>query len=229
MLRELQAIDQEWAEKGRIYQDARAQLGDQTELQAIRDAHQAREKDLVTSRTNLRNAELELDTLQEHVRRIHADLYGGNIRSPRELENLRQESMQLAQRIDRLEEQTLADMSRVDDLQTEVEASREALREYEARRISENETLTSRYRELHARLQGLQRRREEIRATLSRSDLGFYDELRVRKGGAVLSPMKDNICQTCRVKVPSNKVQVVRTGETAIACEGCGRILYEDR
>jgi len=61
---------------------------------------------------------------------------------------------------------------------------------------------------------------------LGRAELRFYDQLRAKKAGMALSPMKDRVCQTCRVTVPTCKAQMVESRQAIVTCEGCGRILY---
>ncbi|HHX63543.1 MAG TPA: hypothetical protein GX702_01490 [Chloroflexi bacterium] len=227
-LHELQEIDQEWVEKGRLYQTVRRQIADQSNLQAMRDAQTQREEEQTATRNSLRDIELEMEGLQERLRQTDSELYSGRISSPRELEALRQDAEVLRQRISRLEEQALDTMSRIDALQEATESGRQALRDYEAWWAGEHEALVTRYRELHARLQALQRRRDEIRAALGRAELALYDELRAKKGGIALAPMKEGTCQTCRVTVPSHKIRMVHSGESVVTCEGCGRILFEE-
>ncbi|MCD6518337.1 MAG: hypothetical protein J7M05_00225 [Anaerolineae bacterium] len=224
----LQVIDREWDEKAQLYQTVRQKLIDQSELENRRRAQQEKETALSEARSKLRDAELELESLQNKAKQVEQDLYSGRIRSPRELESLRQDSEYLHKRIAEMEDRVLLAMTEVDDLEAAVQEGKEALQAFEENWAKEQANLTEQYKELRARLQELQTAREELRASLGRAELALYDELRKKKGGVALSPVKDGICQLCRVTVPSYKIELVEAGETIVTCEGCGRILYKE-
>jgi len=191
MLQHLQRIDQEWEAKARQYQAVSGQLGDPSGLEERRHAYQELADELAATHGSLRDAELELATLQEKARETEEILYSGRVTSPKELENLHKDLAVLRRRIGALEETALEAMTRVDEL--------EELREERAR----------------------------LREQLDPAVLRLYDELWAKKGGQPLSPLRDRVCQTCRVTQPSHKAQMVLSGNEVVTCEGCGRILYQ--
>ncbi len=222
----LQTLDQEWEEKGRRFQAVRQELADQTPLEGRREAQRQREAQLASRRRELRDAELELAGLQAKAREIETNLYSGRIRSPKELENLRRDGEQIKQRIAHLEDRILLAMTEVDELEAASQRGAEELRAFEGQWAESREALTQEHKALRTRLQELQAERDKTRALLDRNVLALYDALRAQKGGQALAPLRDGLCQVCRVALPSFKIQSVETGETIITCEGCGRILY---
>ncbi|MBC7260907.1 MAG: nucleic acid-binding protein, partial [Chloroflexi bacterium] len=44
-------------------------------------------------------------------------------------------------------------------------------------------------------------------------------------GGRAVALMVDQMCQGCRVMVPTSKAQIVRRGQELVTCTNCGRIL----
>ena len=223
----LQAADQEWDEKGRRYQSTKQWLADQTDLEAKHGAQLRLAESLKAARGKLRDAELELAGLNAKAREIETTLYGGRVRAPRELESLEQDREHLRKRISQLEDQVLLLMGEVEDLEAATNRGAEQVRAFEAQRNAEREARTTEYQTLRARLQQLQGIREQLRSALPRGELALYDELRSKKAGIALAPMKDNACQICRVTVPALKAYTVATGEGVVTCEGCGRILYQ--
>jgi uncharacterized protein len=222
----LQDIDREWDEKARLYQSARQQLADNSDLEAQREAQRAREHQLAATRGALRDVELKLKGLQAKLKEDETTLYSGRIRIPKELEGLRQDSEQLKKQISQLEDQALTLMTQVDELQQSADRGVQELQAFEAQKASTQEALTSQVGSLRARLKQLQEAREQARSTLGRAELVLYDELRATKGGLALAPMKASVCQVCRVSVPALKARNVGLGEIPVTCEGCGRILY---
>ncbi len=223
----LQTVDQEWDEKAKLYQDVRQEIADASELEQKRQALRQLAEKLSAMRGGLRDGELELASLQEKARQVDADLYGGRISSPKELENLRQDEEQVKKRISKLEDQVLVAMTTVDDLEASVARDNEELLVFEEKRSVRHKELVVQYGELRARLQQIKTDREKLRSDLGRAELSLYDELRRTKGGVALAPVRDSVCQVCRVTVPSHKVRIAEKGDAVATCEGCGRILCQ--
>lgn len=225
-LRKLQDVDQEWDEKAEIYKSVRQRLADESELKKRRDTLQQYEEELTSVRADLRNAELEYDSLEEKIEGVKEELYGGRVTSSKELSSLQEELEYLQRRLSELEERILEGMATVDDLEEAITSGREELETFEKEWREERESLRARYSTLRSRLEELKERREGFRARVDSGVLTLYDELRRKKKGRALAPVSDGICQICRVRVPSHKVQAIRSDERVIVCDGCGRILY---
>jgi predicted nucleic acid-binding Zn-ribbon protein len=227
-LMRLALVDEEWDVKAKQFQDARERLSNPRELVERREKQDRLAKSAAATRAQLADVELELASLQERSKQVEKDLYGGVITSSRELENLGRDSEQIKHRIAPLEDQGLALMDLADDLEAQVEAGAIELEAFE--RTWEQGTAAARddYQVLRARLQELQADRERLRAGVPAREMALYDELRRTKGGHPLAPMRDGICQVCRVSVPRHKITIAEGGLNSVAtCEGCGRILYQ--
>jgi hypothetical protein len=223
----LNAVDHEWDDKGRAYQALRQKLSDTSVLETHRVQLRELEGSLVLKRSALRDAELELASLQARARKAEGDLYAGKILQPKELDNLRRDVAQLKQRATLLEEAILGLMQEMDELQPRVAEGQESLRLREASAASERERDTLAHAELAGRLRELQAERAQLRSGIEPTALALYDELRKSKGGLPLAAQRDGHCQVCRVTVPTAKAQRVDRGEEAVVlCVGCGRILY---
>ncbi|MFO7918664.1 MAG: C4-type zinc ribbon domain-containing protein [Anaerolineae bacterium] len=225
-LRKLQDIDQEWDEKAETYKSVRQRLADRSELENRRETLHRQEEELTSVRARLRNAELEYDSLEEKIEGVKGELYGGRVTSSKELSSLQEELEYLQRRLSKLEERILEGMTSVDELEEAIASGRQELEAFEEEWHEERESLHDRYGTLRARLEELKERRETLRDQLDVGVLTLYDELREKKRGQALAPVSDGVCQICRVRVPSQKVQRIRSDERVIVCDGCGRILY---
>ena len=226
LLVRLQSVDRDWDEKARLYESVKKQLADQSELVSRRTAHGRLADELSATRGDLRDGELALDSLHERVRKVEAELYSGRVRSPKELENLRKDSEHLRRRISQLEDRVLLAMTQVDELEEAARQGEQELRAFEVEWQETRRSLATQHEALRTSLRQLQQMREELRGQLGRAELGLYDELRAKKAGMALSPVKDRVCQTCRVTVPTYKARMVESRRAIVTCEGCGRILY---
>lgn len=226
LLVRLQGVDRDWDEKARLYESVKKQLADQSELVSRRTAHGRLADELSATRGDLRDGELALDSLHERVRKVEAELYSGRVRSPKELENLRKDSEHLRRRISQLEDRVLLAMTQVDELEEAARQGEQELRAFEVEWQETRRSFATQHEALRTSLKQLQQMREELRGQLGRAELGLYDELRAKKAGMALSLVKDGVCQTCRVTVPTYKARMVESRRAIVTCEGCGRILY---
>ncbi|OGO05327.1 MAG: hypothetical protein A2Y73_06255 [Chloroflexi bacterium RBG_13_56_8] len=224
----LQKADHEWDEKAQLYQNLRQRLADQSDLDLARNRQRECAESLAKTKSRLRDNELKLESLQSKVKDVEKDLYSGRIHAPKDLENLRKDSLYLRQQASELEDQVLLGLTEADELETATRQAEEELRNYERKWAEEQQELQGQYTELRTQLHALQKARSQLRGDLGQSELRLYDALRAQKGGLAISPMKENICQTCRVRVPTYKARIVEAGEGVITCEGCGRILCRE-
>lgn len=226
LLIQLQAVDQEWDEKSQLYQAAKQQLADQSELERRRQTQHHLSERLSIARGKLRDAELELASLQQKAKETENTLYGGKVRAPKELESLHRDLEHLRKRIAQLEDQILLAMTEVDELEAATERGQQELVAFESHWAHERESLSKQVETWRVRLKQLQEERARLRSTLGRAELALYDELRAKKAGLALAAMQNGICQICHVVIPSHKVRIAETGESLVTCDGCGRILY---
>jgi len=225
LLQRLQNIDQEWNEKAKRFQAVRALLEDESALAALRQAQDERKKELTEARARLLSAELELESLRTKAKETQDALYGGRVRSPREVEGLRQGGEQLNRRVADLEDRALDIIGRLEELEPAVADGARELAEAELRHQQERQALIGEYGTLRARLRDLRARRSEFRSQLGQPELALYDQLRAQKAGLALAPVRDGLCQVCRVSVPLEKAWIAEQGTAAVTCDGCGRIL----
>jgi len=191
----LQQVDTEWDDKRGRFQTIRKRLSDSSELEANRAAQSGRQKQLSGIRGQLRDHELRLQSLQQKLKQIETDLYGGRVTAPRELEALQQELGYTKQHISETEDAVLMAMTETEDLEAACETGQLSLANFEARWDKERVALSDEYRELHAQLLVLKESRDKLRSTIGRSTLALYDELRASKGGMALAPAKNGLTE----------------------------------
>lgn len=77
-----------------------------------------------------------------------------------------------------------------------------------------------------SRLEDLHRERTRLHATLGPIARAIYDRVSRLRGGVVLAEARDSSCLACRMKIRPQVYNDIRRGETIIACENCGRVLF---
>ena len=222
----LQTIDLEIDERNRRLKQVKASLAGNEELQQVRQALQKGEKKLSRQRTRLRDQELKMRSLTHKIASVEDQLYSGRIKNPKELANLQEEVQYLKRREGELEDQVLESMIEVEDSEASVTEQRERLARLEEEWQETQARLSAEQDELVNRLSQLKTKRAKLQNTIEAGDLALYEDLRRRKGGLAVALLEGELCQGCRVTLPSSKVQQARQGEILTLCGSCERILY---
>jgi len=225
----LQTIDLETDERNRRLKEVKAILEGNEELERARQALQGGEKKLSCQRTKLRDHELEMRSLNNKIASVEDRLYSGRIKNPKELGNLQDEVRYLKRRKGELEDQVLETMIEVEDSEASVTEQRERLARLEEEWQETQARLSAEQSELINRLSQLKAKRAKLLKTIEASDLALYEDLRLRRGGRAVALLEGELCQACRVTLPTSKAQQARQGKVLILCGCCERILYVER
>jgi predicted nucleic acid-binding Zn-ribbon protein len=68
--------------------------------------------------------------------------------------------------------------------------------------------------------------KSELLPLLSADQVSLYLNIFRKKGGIALSPVRDEFCSMCHVRIRPQVLNELRDGQKLILCENCGRILY---
>ena len=225
----LQTIDLEADARHSRLKEVKATLEGNEELPRVRQALQDEEKKLSRQRTKLRDRELEMQSLTDKIVSVEDRLYGGRIKNPKELANLQEEVQSLKRRKGELEDQVLEAMIEVEESEASVTEQRERLARLEAEWQETQARLSAEQNELISRLSQLKAERAGLQRAIEAGDLALYEDLRRRRGGQAVALLEGELCQACRVTLPTTKVQQARQGEALTLCSSCERILYVER
>jgi predicted nucleic acid-binding Zn-ribbon protein len=224
----LQTIDLEIDERNRRLKAVKAALEGNEELQRMRQALQDGEKKLSRQRTKLRDQELEMRSLSNKIASVEDRLYSGRIKNPKELANLQEEVRYLKRKKGELEDQVLETMIEVEESEASVTEQWERLARLEEDWQEAQARLSAEQNELLNRLSQLTAKRAKLQTTIEAADLALYEDLRLRRGGQAVALLEGELCQGCRVTLPTTKVQQARQGRELTLCGSCERILYAE-
>lgn len=225
----LQTIDLEIDERNRRLKEVKVILAGNEELQQVQQALQKGEKVLGRQRAKLRDQELEMRSLDNKIASVENRLYGGRIKNPKELGNLQDEVQYLRRRKGEIEDQVLESMIEVEESEASVTEQRERLTRLEKEWQETQVRLSAEQNELVSRLSQLKTKRAKLQKTIEAGDLVLYEDLRRRRYGQAVALLEGELCQACRVTLPSRKAQQARQGEVLTFCGSCERILYAER
>jgi predicted nucleic acid-binding Zn-ribbon protein len=169
--------------------------------------------------------DLARESEEAEKKRLTERLYGGSVRSPRDLEGLQKNIAGSEERIGVLETRVLEAMERderlgerIGELERGLQGDRErlgTLRAQAAQRITE----------IDAALGSLEQRRATLAAAVAAPVLREYDRIRSRAGGIGIGVVTAGACGACGVALPPLLQSKLGHGDSLLTCEHCGRIL----
>ena len=174
----------------------------------------------------LKHAEAEVDNQKVKIEQSEASLYSGNVKNPKELQDLQNEAASFKRYLGTLEERQLEAM--LEEEATE-QTNQSALRELEkvrARLAKQNVTLTTEQAELNKELERLGAERQAALAPLDANLLTVYDELRQQRRGVAVAQISEGACAACGTTLTPSQNQSARSSTQIYNCPTCGRILF---
>ena len=198
----------------------RAKMNEPPAVHDARASLRALEEQLTVFQRQLRSTEQEVESLAAKKNAIHAKLYGGAVTVPRELAALENEEQALARTLSQLEDRELELMASAEQAESSMVTATQRLQEELERWRREGSAAHDHIDRLEAEVEKLQLQRAELAAQISPANL------RPRKGGRAVALVQNNMCQACRVTLPSGDVARARGADPPRTCENCGRILY---
>ena len=114
----------------------------------------------------------------------------------------------------------------VEESQTKCTDMEQQLKEYRAAWETRQTELTELLARLSSEREGIASQRGDLAATLDPAGVQQYEKLRNAKGGLAVAKVERGLCQACRMSLPTQQQQKVRSGRTTVLCATCGRMLF---
>lgn len=223
-LYQLQEVDLEIEANEQTLRRLVSQLGDNQAVVEAQTKLTSEQQRLDELQPRQRTAEREIDDLVTKITVAEEQLYSGRVKNPKELTNLQHEVDMLEAKRDQLENRALEIMSQVELAEAGVAATGSEFNELEAEWHRQQQQLSVDIEVLKSKLSDLRRQRQLLSAEIDSQAVGVYDKLRKQKGQTV-SKVEQGICRGCRISLPFNELQQVRSGNL-VQCSSCGRILF---
>jgi uncharacterized protein len=216
------ALDAVQGQKAQAEQGLSAGLA----LEQIEQALQEAKGKLQEVQQSHRMQQLEADSLRERSTQLEQQLYGGAITNPRELESLRLEAANVSQQLDRRDLGLLELSVQAEDLHKKIASLEKELADQQEAWQSRQTQLNAQLENLNAEEESLAAQRAKLAATVDQRELQKYESLRKGKGGRAVAKVERGLCQACRMSLPTQQLQRVRSGRQTVLCSSCGRMLF---
>ncbi len=201
-------------------------LADDEEVTAARADLESKEEILAEARLANSSADHAVESQRAKIENTEKALYGGSVTNPKELEDLTLESQSLKRYFNTLEDRLLEAMVTLEETEIKHDQASQKLTQLIARKSGENDLLAADRLDLLATIERTETERDAALSNISADDLKTYDKFRKRFDGIALALTRDSSCGVCGVDLARSIEQDIRSGNTLIYCEQCGRILY---
>ena len=173
-----------------------------------------------------RTAEWEIEDFQHKLSPLEKKLYGGSVKSPKELMDLQQQVEILKTNIAEKEDKALEIMSQAESVQEKVAVKAAEVKDLDKDLRSKKKKLSAEQSKLQSEFNQTEQKREKLAKKVEQPILQLYDTLRTNKQGKAVARIEQGRCQGCRIALPMSEIQRARIGEELVHCSSCGRILY---
>ena len=199
--------------------------GNEAVLQARQTAEQSAHI-LHGARKKLKETEAAVSAQQVKINQSESTLYGGKVRSPKELQDLQKEIASLKKYLQTLEDLQLEAMMTVEEAEQTAQSSQVALTQSEVTFAEHSAGWRGQREHFQHQLERLQAERLTAVSQVSQQGLQLYETTRKRKSGVGVTIIRDGSCEVCGTEIRPAQLQSARSAQDFVFCESCGRILY---
>jgi len=222
----LQLVDSRMDEIRARLGEIRQTLENDKELRQVKHQVAEAETKLKLAQHMSKQAEAEVNKQKVKIEQSEANLYSGNVKNPKELQDLQNELAALKRHLVTLEDRQLEAMlteETADQVTQETLAKGEQIK---ARLANKNQALTAEQSVLNKELERLEEERQATLRPLDPSLLTIYDDLRQQKRGLAVAAVSEEACAACGTTLTPAQFQNSRSTSQIYNCPTCGRILY---
>jgi len=164
----IQRVDLKLAAQRKRAREIDAELASDEAVQQAEQAQREIEQALRPQEARATNLNLELQTIAAQRSQFSAQLYGGAVSNPKELQDIEHKIEALARRHSELETALLETMIAVEDFQARLKEASAHLAEVQQARASENTALVEERQQIRAEIRQLKAQREKLVTEVAR-------------------------------------------------------------
>jgi predicted nucleic acid-binding Zn-ribbon protein len=222
----LQLVDSRMDEIRVRLEEIHQTLENDEEMRSAKKQASATEAALTLAGHALKQAEAEVNKQKLKIEQSESNLYSGNVKNPKELQDLQNEVAALKRHLETLEDRQLEAMLDEETADQANQAASNMLEQVKARLANQNQALTAEQTDLNKELEKLESERQATLSPLDTSLLAVYDDLRQQKRGVAIVAVSEGACAACGTTLTPSQMQSARSTSQLYNCPTCGRILF---
>lgn len=184
---------------------------------------EAKEK-LSQNQKERRDFEAAAQDLKSKITKYKQQL--NDVKTNIEYSSLLKEIDETQKRIDGLEEEIISKMLVADDIEEEIKEANQKAQKNKENFSKEKETLLEKKKNQEEKGKQFKAEKDESTSEILPDQHSLYLKIYSKKNGIVLSPVKDDFCSMCHMRIRPQMLNELKAENEIIICENCGRILY---
>jgi len=181
-------------------------------------------KNMAKNQKKRRELEAEVKDIKEQISKYNRQL--NEVKTNREYSSLLKEIEEGRQKVNDLEDKIISEMLSADEIEDEIKATSQEYSETEEKFSKEKDALQKEKKGLEAKRAKLTQEKEELTPKIPSEQLNLYLKIFKKKRGIALSPVNEEFCSMCHMRIRPQVINELRGKDKIILCENCGRILY---
>ncbi len=183
----------------------------------------AKEK-MVQNQKKRRDLEAEVKDIKVRISKYNLQL--NEVKTNKEYSSLLKEIEEAKKKVDALEEKIITEMLAADEIEEEIKTADRKYKEGQVKFLKEKDILQQKRNEFEEKRKNLIQEKDELVPKIPSEQVSLYLKISPKKNGIALSPVNDDFCSMCHVRIRPQVLNELKSLEKVILCENCGRILY---
>ena len=171
-----------------------------------------------------RDLEAEVKDIKEYVSKYNRQL--NEVKTNREYSSLLKEIEEAKQKVNDKEEEIIGEMLSADEIEEEIKTAGQNYSEAEQKFSKEKDVLMQEKKKFEAKKDKLNQEKEKLVPKIPSDQVNLYLKIYKKKSGIALSPVTEEFCSLCHMRIRPQVINELKGKEKIILCENCGRILY---
>jgi len=171
-----------------------------------------------------KDAELELGSKEENIKKLQAQLY--SLKTNKEYQTMLQQIQDAKADCSVVEDKILEAMDKIDKAKAGVEEEKQKLGVEEKNFASEKKEIQDRVKEIDDQLAVFEAQKKEASSGIDPEMLARYERILSSREGLAIVYVHNNSCGGCNMFVPPQVINLIKMYDHLVTCEMCNRILY---
>ena len=209
----------------KVTQKAEGELNVGMGMERLEEELQEEKARLAEFQSQHKTQQQDSEAQRERSTRLDEQLYDGSVTNSRDLESMEREASNVRSALDKLDAQLAELALRAEESQGRCDGLKKHLAETSSAWKRRRAELEKELKSSNAESSLVASQRDEMAAILDPASVQQYENLRRTKGGLGVAMVERGLCQACRMSLPTQQRQKVRSAHLTVLCSSCGRIL----
>ena len=226
-LYQLQLLELEIIDHTKRIKTINQQIENDEALREVEASYEAAELERDEAAKRAKDMDLEIAALLDKRQGSEALLYSGEVKNPKEMQDLQMELESLTRRKDVLDDELRRMTAERDESQQRLDECAAALDDARASHAAEKEDLLEEKAKLAATVsQQLNQRKAQVRE-IPAGIFQIYNGMRAKSANRPVSVLRDYACTVCGIEQNSMAITAINRSDAIVYCQSCGRILIK--